>query len=617
MGEKKIKDKLFAEFPPVKTKEWKSVVEKDLKGSDFDKTVVWKTYEGFDVQPFYRKEDIDISKSSPGEFPYIRGNKTEQNTWLINENINELNPKKANSQAINSINNGAGSITFDSAVIKDKEDLESLLNKIDTEKIEINFTKTEDSKKFLSLLIKYGKSRQDKLKGCYFFDPLKDLALNGHLNETIFKDLKQSITLFNEVLPDYKLFTVHSYHFKSSGGNIVQEVAFSLSSAVEYITRLSELGFNIDFISSKLAFSFSVSSNFFMEVAKLRAARLLWANIIKQYKPKDNESLKMYVHTHTAHFNKTIYDPHINILRGATETMAAAIGGANSITVMPFDYYYKNPDQFSKRISRNSQLVIREEAYLDKVIDPGAGSYYIETLTNSIANESLKLFQKIEKSGGFVKELRKGTIQSETHKNRKYLEKNIQTAKEVFLGTNKYPNNEETIFKKISKSNVNPESINKFETLKPQRGSEIFEELRLATERSRRKPPKVFLLQLGNVAMRNARANFTRNFFGCASFEVIDNSGFETVEVGVKAALNSKSEIVVICSSNHDYLEIVPKAVKKLRSANPKIKIIVAGYSKKLLENLQCQKIDDFIYARSNMIEILSKYQKLFGIGVN
>lgn len=618
MAKTNKKEMLFHDFPPVEKKKWIETIKKELKGKDFEKTLLWKTYEGLNLQPFYTEKDIAPSHSQPGEFPFIRGNNTNSNSWLINEIISESNPLKANKAALKSIENGADSITFDCVVVKDQKNLESLLKNIDTRLTEINFSPSGNSKEFLSFLLKYEEYYNNNLKGSYFFDPNKDLAVSGVLNEEIFLDLKENINFFNEKVTHYRIFTVHSYPFKLSGGNIVQELAFSLNSAVEYITRLISLGFGIDFILSKIAFSYSIGSNFFMEIAKLRAARLIWAKIVEQYKPKKLDSYKMYIHTHTAHFNKTIYDPYVNILRGATETIAAAIGGANSITVTPFDFYYKKPDKFSKRISRNTQLIIRDEAYLDKVIDPGAGSYYVEWLTESIAIESLKLFQHIEKNGGFVEAFKAKTIQKLINKNRENVEENINSGKEVFLGTNQYPIIDETVSDKITKKEESFSANNnntEFETLNPVRGSKPFENLRILTEKNTKKTPKVFLLQLGNLAMRNARANFSRNFFGCAGFKIIDNSGFDTIADGVKAALDTKAEIIVICSSNKEYFQIVPETVKKLKSKNPEIKIVVAGYSEELKKKLE--DIDDFIYDGSNLIEILSKYQKLFGINVN
>lgn len=616
MGEKKLKDRLFEDFPSVTTNEWKSIIERDLKGKEFDKTLVWKTYEGFDLQPFYRKEGTKSPSPAPGEFPFLRGNDTKENNWLINENVKEPNPAKANKEAINYIKNGADSITFNPETAKNGKALSTLLKKIDIEKVSINFSSEKSVKDILPLLSKLKETKNTNLRGFSFFDPLNHMVLNGLVNEKEYEEIKNCINLSKDY--NYRVFAVHSGLFKSSGSNIAQELAFTLNSAVEYISRLIDHGLNIDLITKKMTFSFSINSNFFMEIAKLRAARLLWAKIINQYKPKEKQSCKMYIHAHTADFNKTIYDPHVNILRGATEAMSASIGGADSITVNPFDLYYKEPDQFSKRVSRNTQLILKNEAYFDKVVDPGAGSYYIETLTNSLAKESLTLFQKIEKSGGFIENIKQGTIHEKIKSNRTEVKKDIAKRKKVFLGTNKYPNIDETISEKIIQTrNLRKDKESEFEPLVPERGSTVFEKLRLNTERTKRKKPKVFLLQLGNLAMRNARANFSRNFFGCAGFEIIDSGGFETIEEGVKTALKSKAEIVVICSSNKEYLKFVPEVLKNLKKKKPEILFVVAGYSKELLKTLEDEKVEDFIHSSSDTIKILTKYQNLLGISVS
>ncbi|MGH7884189.1 MAG: methylmalonyl-CoA mutase family protein [Thermodesulfobacteriota bacterium] len=633
MSSLKNKKLLFKDFPPVETKRWVSDIEKDLDGKDFETELVWKTYEKIDLQPFYREEDIKnlkyLNNSAAGELPYLRGNKTQNNIWLINEEIDEKRVLKANREALHSIKNGADSITFNVDIFKNQNDVEMLLKNIDFEKVNINFAASSNLKDLLSILKKASEISNNRLKGFLFFDPIKDGALKGSLKNSIessFVNIKELMIFSRKKLPGYRIVSVQSYPFELSGANIAQELAFTLNTAVEYIEGLLSLGLDIDSISRKMVFSFSVGSNYFMEIAKMRAARLLWAKIIEQYDAKEKESYQMYIHAHTAHFNKTIYDPYINIIRGSTETMAAAIGGADSITVNPFDFYYKKPEQFSNRTARNSQLILREEAYLGKVIDPGGGSYYIEKLTESISNEVLNLFKKIEKSGGFIEALKNGEVQQNIKNNREEVEKNIFKRKEVFLGTNKYPDLEEKILSKISKQkrsnskNKNYENSVEFEPLLLARGSTQFERIRLKTEKhaaSTGKTPKVFLLQLGNLKMRKARANFSLNFFGCGGFEVIDNSGFDSVDEGVKAAIKSNPDVVVICSSDNEYTKIVPETIKKIKTISDGIKIIVAGSSKVLSENLKNVGVDDFINSKSNTFEVLSKYQNLLGINVN
>ncbi len=394
-----------------------------------------------------------------------------------------------------------------------------------------------------------------------------------------------------------------------------------------------------------------------MEIAKLRAARLLWAQIMEQY-PTINESSKlMSIEVTNSSWNKTIYDPYVNLLRGTVETMAGALGGAGTITVKPLDSEYKVPDEFSVRMARNTQLMLKNESYLERVSDPSAGSYYIENLTNAIAREAWKLFQEVENQGGLQNSLESGYIQNSIEKTRKLRDINIANRKDSFLGVNQYPNLEETISSKtlmskapaeiknsgnkISPQNKlsihfatdylsaddiyagdllleNPEgNEHKIITLKPYRGAQAFEEVRFATEKHFEKTgqrPKVFLLTIGNPSMRSTRASFSANFFGCAGFEVINNIGFDTTEEGTRAAIEQGSDIVVICSSDVEYTEFTSEIIKELNASNANLKIIIAGYPKEHIEALKNVGVDDFIHIRSNALEILNKYQQILGI---
>lgn len=622
---------LFDDFPPVDTSEWLSVVEKDLKGKDFEKSLVWKTDEKFSLQPFYRKQDIShlegLLNKEPGEFPYIRGNKKHSNSWNIDVFIKEDNPENANQRALNAVNSGADSLTFHQELFKNKDSVSTLLKNIDPANTAINVKARENLNEICGLISKQtDKSGKNKTLGGFFtYDPVTDAILNGKssdVNERI-SGISRALNDYGQNLDCYRMFTVHSFPYKSSGGNIVQELAFTLNSAVEYLSALTELGLDIDSICKRLAFSISVGPSYFMEISKLRAARVLWAKIVEQHNPRSEDSYKMFIHARTASFNMTVYDPYVNILRGTTETMAAAVGGADSITIDPFDSCYREPDRFSEKVARNTQLIAREEAYLNKVIDPGAGSYYIEKITESLCEHTLNLFKKVEDNGGLLNSMKNGFVQETIEKNRSELVKKVSRRNRVLLGTNHYPYPDEKMMDKLDKffrgngTGIKSEGESDFIPLTLFRGSELFEKIRFNTEKYANETgnrPKVFLLQLGNLRMRRARANFAYNFFGCAGFEIIDNSGFETVEIGVKTALQSNAQIVVVCSSNEEYAELVPGAVKKLREKKPDILVVVAGFTEKLESELKDISIDDFIHAGSDAVEFLARYQNKLGI---
>lgn len=670
------RESLFGEFPPVYKKEWKDQVIKDLKGKDFNK-LIWKTYENIYAEPFYTEEDLDqISnqlKSNPGEFPYVRGSSSKNNDWKINQEINQKDIELANKLAIKSLNSGADSITFDCTVsngtflgipIQSKDDISSLLNDIDIETIPIHFKGGEAALGILALYSNEARRRNinlENLSGSVDCDPLGDLCVNGVLSKgeaDAFGETRELISYLGNNIPNLKGLKVNSETFNNSGASITQELAFTVSSGVEYLDRLTEMDFTIDQISEQMVFCFSIGSNYFMEIAKLRAARLLWSQIVDQYEPKNESSKLMQIEVQNSSWNKTQFDPFVNLLRGTVETMAGALGGAGSITARPLDAEYKTPDEFSLRMSRNTQLILKNESYLERVADPSAGSYYIENLTNSIATESWRLFQEIEGNGGFVESLKTGAIQNAIEETRKSRDINIATRKDIFLGVNQYPNSNEDISSEIEqpkivnadesknkleaknklsiedlcsylsgedrligdtlfKSNENSEST--ISKLQPYRGAQAFEELRLATERNHDKTgykPKVFLLTIGNPSMRTARASFSSNFFGCAGFEVINNIGFDTPQDGIESAFSADADIVVICSSDDEYTQFTATIINGLRENKPDVKVIIAGNPKAHIEELENAGVDDFIHVRSNALEMLSKYQDILGIHV-
>jgi methylmalonyl-CoA mutase len=348
-----------------------------------------------------------------------------------------------------------------------------------------------------------------------------------------------------------------------------------------------------------------VSSNYFMELAKFRAARMLWAQIVAQYKPTSDESAKMHVNAITSEFNQTIFDAHVNLLRSQTEAMSAALAGVDSITVTPFDQAYKTPDAFSERIARNQQFLLKEESHLDKVVDPAGGSYYVETLTVSIANEAWKLFLDVESKVGYIACVANGSVQDAVNASCEKRHTDVARRKEILLGSNQYPNVNEMAAAKIEKTGCSCScSQEKGEhALSMKRAATDFEELRLATERAANRP-KVFMLTIGNLAMRLARAQFSTNFFGCAGYEIIDNLGFNTVEEGVDAALAKNADIIVLCSSDDEYAEFAPAAFKYL---NGRAEFVVAG-APACMDDLKAVGINEYVHVRCNVLETLQAF---------
>jgi methylmalonyl-CoA mutase len=395
--------------------------------------------------------------------------------------------------------------------------------------------------------------------------------------------------------------------FCNAGAYIYQELGYALSWGAQWLTALTDAGLSVDTVAHQIKFNMGVSSNYFMELAKFRAARMLWAQIVEQYKPQCSCSPKMVCHATTSEFNQTVFDAHVNLLRSQTEAMSAALAGVDSITVTPFDTPYKTPDAFSERIARNQQFLLKEESHLDKVVDPAGGSYYVETLTVSIANEAWKLFLDIDEKGGFFKLVDSNEIQKAVNASAAKRHTDVARRKEILLGSNQYPNINEKAGDKIEKSEkacgCACAKDAEGEGLNTKRASSDFEALRLATEAASNRP-KVFMLTIGNLAMRLARAQFSTNFFGCAGYEIIDNLGFDSVEQGVDAALEKGADVVVLCSSDDEYATLAPEAFKYL---NGRAQFVVAG-APACSDELKAQGINDFIHVRVNVLDTLKDF---------
>lgn len=624
------KEKLFSDFAPVTTEQWMEKVTADLKGADFEKKLVWKTNEGFKVKPFYRLEDLEGLKTTdslPGEFPYLRGTKKNNNEWLVRQDIRVESPQEANAKALDILNKGVDSLSFHvKAKELNAEYIETLLDGIQAECVELNFSTCQGHVVELAeLLVAYFQKKDydvKKLKGSINYDFFNKMLTKGKEKGDMVQTAKALIEAI-QPLPFYRVINVNALTLSNAGARIYQELGYALSWGNEYMHQLTEAGIPAAVVAKKIKFNFGISSNYFLEIAKFRAARMLWANIVSAYEPKclrdcDNKgengecrcAAKMAIHAETTSFNLTMFDAYVNLLRTQTEAMSATLGGVDSLTVSPFDKVYETPDEFSERLARNQQLLLKEESHFDKVVDPAAGSYYIENLTASIAKQAWELFLCLEKDGGFYEALKKGLVQSVVNATNEERRKAVAQRREILLGTNQYPNfNEKAdgkhpLEEKCCCGGNGAHTCEKdVDTLIFNRAASEFEALRLETEASGKRP-KAFMLTIGNLAMRQARAQYSCNFLACAGYEVIDNLGFDTVEAGVEAAMEAKADIVVLCSSDEEYAEYAIPAFKAL---NGRAMFIVAG-NPACADELKAAGIENFIHVRVNVLETLKEY---------
>ncbi|NJK94945.1 MAG: methylmalonyl-CoA mutase small subunit [Bacteroidales bacterium] len=621
-----VNQKLFSEFPPVSTQDWEAKIAVDLKGADYEKKLVWKTNEGIKVRPYYRAEDLQklgYLVGTPGEFPFIRGKKTTGNDWFVRQDIVVENIESANKKALEILNKGITSLGFvlQKETELTKQGLTTLLKDICLGAVEVNFS-GHGCAAVSELFAQYVKEMKydNTLEGSFSYDPFGRLVKKGNFcGGSMEKSVERLTAILNNTasLPKFRAFAVNGVHFSNAGASVVQELGFALSMGAEYLNVLTEKGFSVAQLASKVKFNFGVSANYFMEIAKFRAARFLWAKMVEAYDPKVKEA--MFIHAETTHYNLSMYDAYVNMLRTTTESMSAVIAGVDSLTVMPFDVTFEKPTDFAERIARNQQIILKEESYLDKIVDPSAGSYYIENLTDAIITEAWNLFLEVQNKGGFIAAVKEGFIQAKVKEVAQKRDMAIATRREIILGINQYPNTKEILTSKPDDQTVSCHCKDGkcdgcdddclVEPLNTYRGANAFEELRTKVDFSGRRP-KVFMLTIGSLSMRLARSQFSGNFFGCAGFEILDNNGFKTVDEGVNAAFAAKADIVVLCSSDDEYAAFAPEALEKLGN---KAILVVAG-APACQPELEAKGVKNFISMRSNVLETLKYFSKELNI---
>ncbi len=615
------KEKLFTEFQAPTTQEWLDKIEVDLKGADFQKRLVWRTNEGFDVQPFYRREDLaglKTPESMPGEFPFVRGNKKDSNEWYVRQNIAVTDPVEGNKKALDILMKGVNSIGFRFGGDQVSADfIEKLLKDIRLDIVEVSYRTCPCHALELAEILKayFEKEGYDKEKivGGVGFDPIDKMLQKGKDTSHVLAVLPQLVETLKDY-PNLRCVMVHSDTLNNAGAYIVQELGYALAWGNEYLQQLTDAGISADLAAQSIKFYMGVSENYFMEIAKFRAARLLWAQIVKQYGPQCDCSCKMIVNASTSTYNQTVFDSYVNLLRSQTETMSAALGGVHSLVVTPFDSAYEKPTDFSERIARNQQLLVKEESHFDRIVDPSAGSYYIEHLTDALAQEAWKIFLRVEEEGGFLEAVKKGTVQDDINATNVKRHGDAAKRKEFILGTNQFPNFTEKSEGKravaacacgCGHSHADATPVKKLEAT---RLAADFEDLRIHTEEG--KVPTAFMLTIGNLAMRQARAQFSCNFLACAGYKVIDNLGFKTVEEGVDAALKAGADIVVLCSSDDEYAEY---AIPAFQYLDGRAMFVVAG-APACMDDLKAAGIENFIHVRCNVLETLKEYNQKLGI---
>ena len=406
--------KLFDEFTPVSSKQWKQKIQFDLKGADYNNMLIWKTNEDIAVKPFYHADEFSSVPETSN---------TKATEWKICQTIYVFDVEKSNLNAIDVLQKGAESIKF--IIPSETVSIENLLNNIDPT-IPIYFELEFLSDTFVSKLLTIFPLAKINT------DIIGNLAKSGNWYSNLNVDFKQ----FQSIVKHSNTFNVDASLYQNAGATMVQQLAYGLSHANEYLNNLDDHLSIEEKKSFTIIFNVSIGSNYFFEIAKLKALRILWKTLAKEYHFNNHCEI---IATPSKR-NKTLYDYNTNILRTTTESMSAILGGANTISNLAYDAIYHKSNDFGERIARNQLLILKHESYFDKVNNPADGAYYIESLTQQLSEKALILFKDIEANGGFLNQLKAGTIQRKIKESAKKEQLQFNSGEIVLLGSNKYPN---------------------------------------------------------------------------------------------------------------------------------------------------------------------------------
>lgn len=402
---------LFKEFEPVSSKQWKQQIQFELKGADYNETLVWESPEGIKVKPFYHSDESEVKLPSP-----------VSNGFKIVQNIYVHDVKKSNERASESLQRGAECIRF--TLENETVSLDGLMLNLPKEKVTYYFNLLFLSAEFIKKVCTF--SSQNDYNIVVLQDAVGQLSKDGNWFSSLEKDFSELNLIAGLNIP---FLSCKTDLYQNAGANIVQQLAYSLAHVNEYFTRIEN-------ISSPIIFEVSVGTNFFFEIAKLRALRLLFNTLAKEY----NHDFDCHIIATPTKRNKTLYDYNVNMLRTTTECMSAILGGADAISNLAYDAIYHKDNEFGDRIARNQLLVLKHESYFNEVNNPSDGAYYIESITEQLAEKALTLFKDIEANGGFITQLIEGTIQRKINESAQKEQDLFDSGKEVLLGTNKYPN---------------------------------------------------------------------------------------------------------------------------------------------------------------------------------
>ena len=612
--------KLASNFEQKTKQDWLEQVDKVLRGADFERKLVKKTYDDIRIDPLYSVTAKDDA-SAPGSAPYTRGWQAKTDgTWGLNQRHIASDPEDVNTAILEDLEGGTSSLTITLAAPGqaglpfDGDAVRKALGGVRLDMIALSIDAGSRFGELPDLIKAITDNRPDETgdtRVSVLADPLGTLARLGALDSSMDENLAQLVSLAKAKTDGLKLDKIisvsgHPYH--NAGASDAEELAAMLATLVAYMRALEQAGISPADAISMMAVTLAADAELFNTVAKFRAARRLITQIADACGCPD-AARDVTLKAQTSERMMTRLDPWVNMLRTTAACTGAALGGAQEITVLPFTWSLGQPDKFARRMARNCQIVLMEEAALGTVIDPTGGSAYADYLTDQLAQKSWEIFQKTEKSGGMFKALQSGIIQSaiaETHQARA---KNVALGKAEITGVSSFPNLKEAPVKVTPHqmpAAIEDEAIT-VEPLPMRRESEPFELLRDAADAYATKNgdlPALFLANLGVLTDFNARANWASSFFSTGGLQAITNPGFKDHDALIEAFKNSPSNIACICSSDPIYLAEAEDIARKLKSAGAAY-VYLAGRAGEKRDDYQAAGIDSFIHMGVNILDTL------------
>jgi methylmalonyl-CoA mutase len=523
-------------------KQWEKLIEKETKGKS-PADLICKTAEGIDLKPLYTSADLqglENLENHPGIEPFKRGPRASMYTvrpWTIRQYAGFSTAEESNLFYKKSLQSGAQgiSVAFDLAThrgydsdhervkgdvgkagvaIDSVEDMKILFNEIPMDKVSVSMTMNGAVLPILASYIVAAEEQGvslEKLSGTIQNDILKEFMVRNtyiYPPEQSIKIISDIISFTSKNMPKYNSISISGYHIQEAGGNAVIELAYTLADGTEYIKTALKAGLKIDDFAPRLSFFFGIGMNFYMEIAKLRAARILWTKIVNQYAPKNPKSKMLRTHCQTSGWSLTEQDPYNNVVRTTVEAMAAVFGGTQSLHTNALDEAVALPTEFSARIARNTQIILQEETSITKTVDPWGGSYMMESLTQSLIDEATAMMDEIEKEGGMSKAIAKGIPKLKIEEAAALKQSKIDSGVDVIVGVNKYQVNtddEELDILEVDNDEVLASQIKKLTAIKKNRNQEEVDKLLNELENSARSGEGNLL----EIAIRASRTRAT------------------------------------------------------------------------------------------------------------